>query len=232
MLALRPNLSCAKATSSARARAGTVRRRKKARSGDLAQIDVLAKDSRAIDVDPRVRCSLEGRIPVRRAGARELGLWLDARTRHDRYRCVHRARERDRERPPRRLPSPGHSSGVEAMKRYLLSIQQPDGEPPPPEILNKIMRDLHAVQQEIQRAGGLIFNAGLHPPSTATVVRPQDGKILTTDGPYAEGKEHVGGLVIVKAPDLDTALDWGRKLAKATTLPIEVRPFQGEAEHP
>ncbi len=74
-----------------------------------------------------------------------------------------------------------------------------------------------------------MFAGGLHPPSTATVVRATDGEVLTTDGPFAEGKEHIGGVTIIKAPDLDAALEWGRKLARATTLPIEVRPFQGEA---
>ena len=54
--------------------------------------------------------------------------------------------------------------------------------------------------------------------------------MLITDGPFAEGKEHLGGFTIIKAPDLDAALAWGRRLAQATTLPIEVRPFQGEAE--
>lgn len=53
--------------------------------------------------------------------------------------------------------------------------------------------------------------------------------MLTTDGPYLEGKEHVGGLTIIKAPDLDAALEWGRKLTQATTLPIEVRPFVDQA---
>lgn len=56
-------------------------------------------------------------------------------------------------------------------------------------------------------------------------MRPKDGDVLTTDGPYAEGKEHIGGLDIIEAPDLDTALEWGRKLARASTLPVEVRPF-------
>jgi hypothetical protein len=56
------------------------------------------------------------------------------------------------------------------------------------------------------------------------------GEVLTTDGPFAEGKEHIGGFIIVKASDLDAALGWGRKAARATTLPIEVRPFQGEVE--
>ena len=61
------------------------------------------------------------------------------------------------------------------------------------------------------------------------MIRLQDGDILTTDGPFAEGKEHLGGFTIIEAPDLDTALGWGRDLARATTLPIEVRPFQ---DHP
>jgi hypothetical protein len=117
------------------------------------------------------------------------------------------------------------------MKQYLLSVIQPDGDPPPPEVLDKVMRDVDALNQEIKAAGAWVFAGGLHPPSTATVVRLQDGDVLTTDGPFAEGKEHVGGFSIVKAPDLDAALEWGRKLTRATTLPTEVRPFQGEDEN-
>ena len=116
------------------------------------------------------------------------------------------------------------------MKQYLISVYQPNGDPPPPEVLEKVMRDVDAWTQELKAAGAWVFTGGLHPPSTATVVRLQDGDVLTTDGPYAEGKEHVGGFTIIKAPDLDAALEWGRKLTWATTLPIEVRPFQGEAE--
>jgi len=114
------------------------------------------------------------------------------------------------------------------MRQYLLSIHQPDGDPPPPEVLSKVMRDVDALIAEIKASGSWVFNGGLHPPSTATVLRLQDGQLLTTDGPYAEGKEHIGGLVIIKAPDLDAALGWARKAARAITLPIEVRPFQGE----
>jgi hypothetical protein len=114
------------------------------------------------------------------------------------------------------------------MKQYLLSIIQPDGDPPPPEILGKIMQDVEALNQELKGAGAWVFAGGLHPPSTATVVRLRDGDLLMTDGPFAEGKEHIGGICIIRAPDLDAALDWGHKLARATTLPIEVRPFQGE----
>ena len=116
------------------------------------------------------------------------------------------------------------------MKQYLLSVIQPDGDPPPPEILETIMRDLDALNQELKAAGAWVFAGGLHPPSTATVVRLKDGEVLITDGPFAEGKEHIGGICIINAPDLDAALEWGRKLSRATTLPIEVRPFQDQAE--
>jgi hypothetical protein len=117
------------------------------------------------------------------------------------------------------------------MKRYLLSVITPEGESmPPPEVLEPIMRDVDAVDQEMKRAGAWVFAGGLNAPNTATVLRHQDGELLMTDGPFAEGKEYVGGFSIVKAPDLDSALEWGRKLAKATTLPIEVRPFMEDED--
>jgi hypothetical protein len=114
------------------------------------------------------------------------------------------------------------------MPQYLLSVYQPDGPIPPPETLGKIMADLDALNQEMRAAGAWVFSGGLHAASTATVVRVQGGEVLTTDGPFAEGKEHIGGFTIIQAPDLDAALEWGRKLAQATTLPIEVRPFRDE----
>jgi hypothetical protein len=116
------------------------------------------------------------------------------------------------------------------MKQYLLSIYQPDGEAPPPEVLQKVMRGVTALIDETKAAGVWVFNGGLHSPSTATVVRLKDGDLLMTDGPYAEGKEHIGGFVIIKVPDLDSALGWASKLARVITLPIEVRPFQAEVE--
>jgi hypothetical protein len=116
------------------------------------------------------------------------------------------------------------------MKQYLLSMYQPDGDPPPSVDLEQIMEDLDALRQELRAAGAWVFGDGLYAPSTATVVRVTDGEVLMTDGPYVEGKEHLGGFNIIKAADLDAALEWGRKLARATTLPVEIRPFQGEAE--
>jgi hypothetical protein len=116
------------------------------------------------------------------------------------------------------------------MKYYLLAMHQPVGEPPPPEILDPIMKDLAAVKKEMKSAGVWVFDGGLHGPEASTVVRVRDGEVLITDGPYAEGKEHLGGLVIIKVADLDAALEWARRQAEAVRLlPVEVRPFHGEA---
>jgi hypothetical protein len=120
------------------------------------------------------------------------------------------------------------------MKQYMLTIFQPDEPPPPLEHLEPVMRAIDALKQEMQAAGVWVFEAGLHPPYTATVVRLREGEVLMTDGPYAEGKEHIGGFTIVKAEDLDAALGWGRKLAQALTLDqrnglaVEVRPLHSD----
>ena len=112
------------------------------------------------------------------------------------------------------------------MPQYLLSVVEPEGEPPPPAVLDAIMRDVGEVDREMREAGVWVFAGGLHAPSSATVVRVADGEVLTTDGPFAEGKEHLGGFTVIDAPDLDAALDWGTRLARVVTLPIEVRPFR------
>ena len=122
------------------------------------------------------------------------------------------------------------------MKQYMLSIYQPDGEAPPPESLEKVMRDMNALIREAKAAGAWVFNGGLHPPGTATVVRTRRGEVLMTDGPFAESKEHIGGFMVVQAPDLDSALEWASRMARVLTLeghdglPIEVRPFHEEAK--
>ena len=112
------------------------------------------------------------------------------------------------------------------MPQYLLSIYQPDGDPPPPEILEPIMRNVEALVAETRAAGAWVFNGALHAPTTATVIRYRDDQPLLTDGPFTEGKEHIGGFLIVEAADLDEALAWGHKLARVLPLPIEVRPFR------
>ena len=112
------------------------------------------------------------------------------------------------------------------MKEYLLSIYQPDGPPPPAEFLEPVMRNVAALNDEMKRAGVWVFAAGLHPPDTATVVRANGGDLLVTDGPFAEGKEHIGGFALIRADDLDAALHWAGKLARVIApLSIEVRPL-------
>ncbi|WP_426623695.1 YciI family protein [Leifsonia sp. McL0607] len=111
------------------------------------------------------------------------------------------------------------------MSHYLLSVYQPDGPIPEPEVLAAIGEDLDRLNDEMRAAGAWVFSNGLLPPPSATVLRPDGDEVLVTDGPFAEGKEHLGGLTIVDVPDLDAALAWGKRLALATTLPIEVRPF-------
>ena len=113
------------------------------------------------------------------------------------------------------------------MKQYLLSICYPaGGTQPEPRALQKIIQNVIALQKEMQAAGVWIFSGGLTPPSSATVLRHQGGEVITTDGPFIESKEQIGGITLLKAPDLDAALAWGRKLARAIGTPIEVRPFQ------
>jgi hypothetical protein len=112
------------------------------------------------------------------------------------------------------------------MSQYLLSIYQPDGPVPDADFLEPIMRDLESLNKEMKAAGAWVFAAGLHPADTATVLRKQGDEVFITDGPFTEGKEHLGGFTIIDVDDLDAALDWGRRLAKIVTLPVEVRPVQ------
>jgi hypothetical protein len=112
------------------------------------------------------------------------------------------------------------------MKQYLLTVCYPAGSSQPaPEALKQIMADVGALQSEMRAAGVWVFSGGLYPANTATVLRRQDGGIITTDGPFIESKEQIGGITVLNAPDLDVALAWAGRLARATTTPIEVRPF-------
>jgi hypothetical protein len=112
------------------------------------------------------------------------------------------------------------------MAHYLINLVQPVGVVPAQEVLDKVMVELGAINEDIRAAGQWVFTGGLHQPGSSTVVRAKDDDVLVTDGPYAEGSEFVGGLWIVDAPDLDAALEWAGRISRATTLPTEVRPFQ------
>lgn len=117
------------------------------------------------------------------------------------------------------------------MAQYLLSVYDTtDAEAPPAEEMAKIYADVDALNEEIKAAGAWVFGGGLHPAETATVVTSRGGEILTTDGPFAETKEHLGGFWIIAGTDLDAALEWARKATIACRAPVEVRPFQEEPE--
>ncbi len=116
------------------------------------------------------------------------------------------------------------------MKQYLLSVHHDGSAPLPPEEMRQSFKDTAALNTEIQEAGAWVFAGGLHPPSTATVVRNNDGNVVTTDGPFAETKEQLGGFWVIEAADLDAALDWAARASKACRQPVEVRPFQDGPE--
>ena len=116
------------------------------------------------------------------------------------------------------------------MKQYLLSVYMVDGvEPPSAEEIEQAFRDVDALNTELQDKGAWVFGGGLHPPTTATVVRESKGDVMITDGPFAETKEQIGGFWIIKAPDLDAALEWASKATVACRGAVEVRPFQDDA---
>jgi hypothetical protein len=111
--------------------------------------------------------------------------------------------------------------------QYLLSVHMVDGEEPPAE--DEIQAAYKAVDEfnaEVQAQGAWVFAGGLHPADTATVVKLEGDEVVTTDGPFAEAKEHLGGFWVVEAADLDAALAWAAKGAAACGAPVEVRPFQ------
>lgn len=116
------------------------------------------------------------------------------------------------------------------MKHYLLHVWQPDGPPPEDLDLGVVMADVERVNDEMKAAGAWVFSGGLTGPESATVLLAptRGGEVLVTDGPYVEGKEHLGGISLIKAADLDEAMGWARKIASAIGLPIEVRAFFDE----
>jgi len=117
------------------------------------------------------------------------------------------------------------------MREYLLAVHMVEGEPTPPEDqIQRAYKAVDAFNAELQSAGAWIFGGGLHPPETATVVRSQNGQVVTTDGPFAETKEQLGGFWVIQAADLDAALAWAAKGSEACGAPVEVRPFQETGE--
>lgn len=117
------------------------------------------------------------------------------------------------------------------MPQYLMSVYYVDGqEAPSDDVMQQMYADVDRLNKKMEETGVWVFGGGLHTPDTATVVRAQDGEVLTTDGPFPEAKEQIGGFWIIEAPDLDAALDWASQASAACLGPVEVRPFQDEPE--
>jgi hypothetical protein len=116
------------------------------------------------------------------------------------------------------------------MKQYLLSVHYVEGQTPPaPEAMATMYADVEVFNAQLQADGAWVFGGGLHEPDIATVVRSENGEVLTTDGPFAEAKEHIGGFWVIKAADLDAAIALAGQASAACQGPVEVRPFQEEA---
>lgn len=114
------------------------------------------------------------------------------------------------------------------MPQYLLSTYSVEGrtrEAMTDEQMQQLMQRIGGLEEEMKSSGAWLFSGKLHGPDTATVVRVSDGEVVTTDGPFAESKEHLGGFYIINADDLDAALAWAGKVTDCIDAPIEVRPF-------
>jgi hypothetical protein len=121
------------------------------------------------------------------------------------------------------------------MARYLLSVHSVAGEARDPmtdEEMQQSYKQISILEEEMRSAGAWVFSGRLHDPDTATVVRISGGEVVTTDGPFVESKEHLGGFYIIQAEDLDAALAWASKVTTAIKVPIEVRPFADFADEP
>jgi hypothetical protein len=114
------------------------------------------------------------------------------------------------------------------MPQYMLSVHMVEGEERP--LMTKEEMELRArkigeLEADMRASNTWLFAARLHGPDTATVVRKVGGRRVTSDGPFAESKEHLGGFYIIEAADLDEALDWAERTVDATGRPIEIWPF-------
>ena len=116
------------------------------------------------------------------------------------------------------------------MSQYLLSTFEVEGEvpgaPSTPQEMETFMKRVAALEDEMDSSGTFVFGGALFGPDAATVLRPDDGAPVMTDGPFIEAKEHIAGFYIINAEDLDEALTWARKVVEALDHTIEVRPFR------
>ncbi len=121
------------------------------------------------------------------------------------------------------------------MRRYMLSVHSVAShmqEPMPAEEMQHSWQEIQKIEAEMKSSGAWVFSGRLHDPDTATVVRVANGETLTTDGPFVEAREHLGGFYIINATDLDDALALASKVTRVIGSPIEVRPFADFADEP
>ena len=117
------------------------------------------------------------------------------------------------------------------MTQYMLSVHMVEGTPEPPaDDIQRMYKQVDTFNEKLQKEGSWVFAGGLHPANTSTVVRAQNGEVLTSDGPFAESKEQLGGFWIIEVPDLDAALKLAAEGSEACGAPVEVRPFQGNPD--
>lgn len=121
------------------------------------------------------------------------------------------------------------------MPEYLLSVYGDEAEfatrEADTELITKLYAQVETFNERVRQEGAWVFGGGLHPTSSATVVRgSNDADAVFTDGPYIEAKEQLGGFWIIEAPDLDAALAWAKDASAACEGPVEVRPFQSESD--
>jgi hypothetical protein len=117
------------------------------------------------------------------------------------------------------------------MTQYLMSVYYVEGEEQPADdVIQEMYADVDVLNKKMQDKGAWVFGGGLHTPDMTTVVRADGGEIITTDGPFPEAKEQIGGFWVIEARDMDEALDWASQATVACRGPVEVRPFQDEPE--
>jgi hypothetical protein len=119
------------------------------------------------------------------------------------------------------------------MAKYLLSVHSGEGDvgdPMTEDQMEQFMERVNLLEAEMRSTGAWLFGGALNDPGTATVVQVSNGEVLTTDGPFVESKEHLGGFYIIEADDLDAALIWATKTSEAVSHAIEVRPFRHVSE--
>jgi hypothetical protein len=114
------------------------------------------------------------------------------------------------------------------MAQYMLSVHSVDSAPRSPmteEEMQQSWATIGAIEKNLKSSGAWVYSGRLHDADTATVVRLSGSELLTTDGPFMESKEHLGGFYIIEASDLDSALGWAKRVVQAIKVPIEVRPL-------